>query len=124
MATLPGTRVSVACALDFAAVVGGDVFDDGQAQAGAAGGSGAGLVDAQATVGDGDFDESAVRAAVEAAADGHRGVRWGVGHRVVEQVGQRGDQQGGVAVEQQPGGGSAVMRMLADSLPVHGLWQR
>ena len=101
-------------------MVGGDVFDDGQSQAGAAGGSGAGLVDAkeafedallvflfdaQATVGDGDFDESAVRAAVEAAADGHRGARWGVGHRVVEQVGQRGDQQGGVAVEQQPGGG-------------------
>ena len=74
-------------------MVGGDVFDDGQSQAGAAGGPGAGLVDAkeafedallvfgvdaQAAVGDGDFDVGAVRAGLEAAADGYRGSGWGI----------------------------------------------
>ena len=33
-----------------------------------------------------------------------------VRHRVVEQVGQRGDQQGDVAVEEQAGGESAAVR--------------
>jgi hypothetical protein len=68
--------------VDFAAVVGGDVFDDGQPQAGAAGGAGAGLVDAekafadallvlggdaQAAIGDGDFDVGALGAGIQAA---------------------------------------------------------
>ena len=57
--------------------------------------------DTQTAVGDRDFDVGALGAGIQAAADGHRGTGWGVGHRVVEQVRQRGDQQRGIAVQDQ-----------------------
>src|SRR5947209_13274978 len=122
-----GAGAGFAPEVDFAAVVGGDVFDDGQSQAGAAGGPGAGLVDAkeafedallvfgvdaQAAVGDGDFDVGAVRAGLEAAADGYRGSGWEYDTALSSRLDSAVISKVASPWSSSPVGGSAVMRML------------
>ena len=83
-------RLLLAPQLDHSAVVGRDVFDDGQTQAGAAGHPGAGLIDAEkpfedallivggdadTAVGDRDGHHRASVDAGDAPADRHRGGR-------------------------------------------------
>ena len=95
----------------LAAVVGGDVLDDGQAEAGAAGGPRAGRVDPVEALEDplllrrrrcrrpGRVTATSTSPPVRRTVDGDPGVVRRVGDRVVDEVADRGHQQVGVAVD-------------------------